>query len=142
MEYTRTAHNVYHCRYHLVMATKYRRKIFNKGICNFLKERLKQVVEHYPQLRFIEVNHDVDHVHILVSIPPSMAVGSVVRIIKSNLSKDLKRKFAFLKEVYWGTDGIWSDGYFVSTTGIDESIIRRYIEFQGKEDSGQTKFDL
>ncbi len=54
----------------------------------------------------------------------------------------MKKKFAFLKEVYWGTDGIWSDGYFFSTVGINEKIIKNYIEMQGKEDLGQTEFVL
>ena len=69
-------------------------------------------------------------------------MGQVVRILKSNTSRDLKKKFPFLKEVYWGTDGIWSDGYFVSTVGVNEHIIKKYIENQGKEDSGQAQLVL
>ena len=69
-----------------------------------------------------------------------MSVGSVVRLIKSNTARRLKKKFAFLKQAYWGTDGIWSEGYFVSTTGINEETIRKYIEAQGKEDLGHIKF--
>ncbi len=46
------------------------------------------------------------------------------------------------KQVYYGTDGIWSDGYFVSTVGIDEEAIRKYIEFQGREDGGQAKLEF
>jgi len=68
-------------------------------------------------------------------------VGNAVRIIKTNIVKGLKQKFPFLKEVYWGTDGIWSDGYFVSTVGINEAIIRKYIENQAKEDSGQAMLE-
>jgi putative transposase len=68
-----------------------------------------------------------------------MSVGSVVRIVKTNTSRGLKQKFPFLKQVYWGTDGIWSEGYFASTVGVNEEIIKRYIEHQGKQDSGQAK---
>lgn len=75
----------------------------------------------------------------LVSIPPKMSVGQAVRILKSNTSRDLKKKFPFLKKVYWGTDGIWSDGYFVSTVEINEEVIEKYIENQGKADSGQAQ---
>ena len=71
-----------------------------------------------------------------------MSVGSAVRVIKSNISVKLKEKFPFLKKVYWGTDGIWSDGYFVSTVGINERVIKRYIESQSEEDSGQVKLEL
>ena len=78
----------------------------------------------------------------LISIPPKMSVGSVVRLIKANTSRVIKEKFPFLKDVYWGTDGIWSEGYFVSTTGINEGIIRKYIDEQGKEDLGHSKLTI
>ena len=99
-------------------------------------------MEHYPLIRIKTVNHDKDHIHMLVSIPPTMAVGKVVGIIKQNTSVELKQKFPFLKKVYWGTDAVWSEGYFVSTVGIDEEVIKEYIENQGKKDAGQTKFEI
>lgn len=142
MKYRKQSHSVYCCEYHLVFSTKYRRKIFNDGIFSYMKERLNQVKEHYPELDILEINHDVDHIHILISIPPKMSVGQVVRILKSNSSRDLKKKFPFLKKVYWGTDGVWSDGYFVSTVGVTADIIRKYIEHQGEEDSGQAQLEL
>jgi len=142
MRYRKQHHCVYHCEYHLVFATKYRRKIFNDGIFVYMQERLKQIKDHYPELDIQEINHDIDHIHILTVIPPKMSVSTAVRIIKSNTSKDLKRKFSFLKDVYWGTDGIWSDGYFVSTVGVNEEVIKKYIEQQGKEDSGQAQLVL
>jgi putative transposase len=73
-----------------------------------------------------------------IQIPPTMSVGSVVRLIKSNTSRGIKKQFPFLKNVYWGTDGIWSDSYFVSTSGIPPEILQRYIEHQGRADEGQT----
>ena len=105
-------------------------------------ERLKEVKEHYPEIEILEIEHDVDHVHMLVSIPPKMNVGRVVGILKANTSRRLKEKFSFLKDVYWGTDGIWSDGYFVSTIGINKQIIQKYIQLQGEEDSGQAQLVL
>ena len=71
-----------------------------------------------------------------------MSVGSVVRIIKSNTSRDLKKVYPFLKKCYFGTDSIWSDGYFVSTVGVNEAVIQRYIEHQGREDMGQAWLEL
>lgn len=96
--------------------------------------------EHYPEIEVLEINHDVDHIHLLISIPPKLAVGKVVGIIKANTARILKNKFEYLKKVYWGNEGIWSDGYFVSTVGINEKQIREYIQKQGEEDLGQTKF--
>ena len=71
-----------------------------------------------------------------------MMVGKVIGIVKQNTSRELKQKFPFLKQVYLWTDAVWSEGYFVSTAGIDEAIIKAYIEDQGKKDAGQTKFEI
>ena len=142
MKLRKQSHCVYKCEYHLILATKYRRKIFNDGIFAYMLERLKEVKDHYPEIEVLEIEHDKDHVHMLVSIPPKMSVGKVVGIIKANTSRRLKEKFPFLKDVYWGTDGMWSDGYFVSTVGIHEQIIQKYIQHQGLEDSGQAQLVL
>jgi putative transposase len=142
MKFRKQSHCVYQCEYHLVLATKYRRKIFNEGIFAYMLARLKELKNHYPEIDILEINHDKDHVHMLVSIPPKMSVGKVVGIIKANTSRKLKEKFPMLKEVYWGTDGIWSDGYFVSTVGINERVIQKYIQHQGQEDSGQAQLVL
>lgn len=138
-EYIRADHCVYLCDYHIVLVTKYRRNVIaNKGIWSYLEQKLYEVTTHYPRLRIKEINHDINHVHILISIPPQSSVGSVVRLLKTNSSRNIKTKFTFLKNLYHGTDGMWSDGYFVSTVGVDEQTIKRYIEKQGKEDVGQT----
>ena len=126
----------------MVLVTKYRQKVFNEGVFAYFEERLKEINKHYPEIIYERINHDKDHVHFVVSIPPKMSVGSVVRITKANTSKVMKDKFPFLKEIYWGTDGIWSDGYFVSTVGLNEETIKRYVENQGKEDTGQAMLDF
>jgi len=142
MELIRLSHCVYNCDYHIVMVTKYRKKVFNAGIFAYLTLKLAEITEHYPLIRFKHMNHDQDHIHLLVSLPPTMNVGKVVGIVKQNTASELKQKFPFLKSIYWGTEAVWSEGYFVSTVGINETVIKRYIEEQGKKDSGQTKFEL
>ncbi|MCA9376363.1 IS200/IS605 family transposase [Candidatus Nomurabacteria bacterium] len=141
MKLTRIAHCVYHCEYHIVLVTKYRRKVFNNGVFAYVESKLAEFCKYYPQVSIEEVNHDEDHIHLLVSIPPTMRVGKVVGLLKSNTAVGLKQKFPFLKQVYWGTDSIWSEGYFVTTVGANESVIRKYIIRQGQEDSGQTLFE-
>jgi len=108
----------------------------------FLEDILKRIKEYYPEIDVLEINHDEDHIHLLVSIPPKLSVGSVVRIIKANTVRTLKKKFDYLSKVYWGTDGIWSEGYFASTVGVDEEQIRKYIQQQTEEDSGQAKLEI
>ena len=90
----------------------------------------------------VEANTEADHLHVLVSIPPKMSVSDFVRILKSNTANGLKKRFEFLEKVYWGTESIWSIGFFVSTIGVNESVIRKYIEMQEKEDTGQAKLEL
>ena len=87
MEITYLSHCVYHCDYHLVIVTKYRRKIFNQGVFEYFDQKLEEITSHYPQIKFKEVNHDTDHIHFLISIPPTMGVGKVVGIIKQNTAK-------------------------------------------------------
>lgn len=142
MEFRKQSNCIYCCEYHIVLVTKYRRKIFNDGIYKYMNERLKALKKYHPEIDILEINHDEDHLHILVSIPPKMSVGSVVRVLKSNTARDLKKKFEFLREVYWGTESIWLGGYFVSTIGVNEKVIRKYIEKQGQEDAGQAKLEL
>ena len=140
MKFTSLSHCVYHCNYHVVIVTKYRKKVFNEGIFAYFDTKLAEITEHYPTIKFIKVNHDKDHIHLLISIPPTMSVGKVIGIIKQNTARNLKQKFPFLKQVYWGTDGVWSESYFVTTVGINEAIIQKYIENQGKKETGQTLF--
>ena len=136
------SHCVYQCDYHIVIVTKYRKKIFNEGIFEYFRIKLAEITEHYPLIQFKVINHDQDHLHMLISIPPTMSVGKAVGIIKQNTARQLKHKFSFLKLVYWGTDAVWSEGYFVSTVGINNKMITTYIESQGQKDAGQTKFEV
>ena len=142
MEYDKQAHCVYYIRYHIVISTKYRRKVINDGVREYLLKQMQEIRKHYPEIRFEKVSGDRDHVHILVSVPPKTSVSQFVNIFKVNVARGLKDKFAFLKKVYWGSESIWSTGYFVSTVGINESVIRKYIEHQSKEDTGRAKLEL
>ena len=140
--YRHKSHCVFLCDYHLVFPTKYRSKIINAGVKAFIVARIETITEHYPEIQFKTVNTDKDHIHLLVSSPPQWSVGKVVGIIKQNTARGMKAELPFLKEVYWGTDNIWSERYFVSTVGINEATIRRYIEQQGQADAGQNNLKL
>jgi putative transposase len=142
MDYKKQGHCVYYCRYHLVMATKYRRKILKAGFGEYLKNAIIGMGKQIPEIAIDAVNTDVDHVHILLSVPPKLSVSEVVKILKAKTGLRMREKFPFLDKVYWGQEGIWSRGYFVSTVGINESTIRKYIEMQGKEDSGQALLEF
>ena len=138
----KSGHTAYKTQYHIVWVTKYRRKILNKGVGEYLQSKLLEVGKYYPDWKYKEIGIDKDYVHLHMVIPPKYAVSKVVETIKKNTSVELKKQFAFLKNVYWGTDAVWSPGFFVSTVGINEEIIRKYVEMQGKEDAGQAELEF
>ena len=142
MDYKKQGHSVYYIRYHLVIATKYRRKILKDGFGEYLRKLVVGIGMQIPEIEIIEINMDKDHVRMLLSIPPKLSVSEVVKEIKAKTGLYMRRKFPFLDKVYWGKGGIWSRGYFVSTVGISEATIRKYIEMQGKEDSGQALLEF
>jgi putative transposase len=101
IQFKKQAHCVYYCKYHIVFVTKYRRKVFRpKGIYEYFEKLLKKVRSHYPDIVVEESKHDMDHVHMLVSIPPRMSVSEVVRIIKCNTGKELHEKFEYIQKIY------------------------------------------
>ena len=143
MKYRRQSNCIYYCNYHIVIVTKYRKKIINDGVFAYIKNKMKDIEGHYPEVYIKRMNHDKDHIHLLVSIPPKRSVGWYVRIVKANTARDMRKNFKFIREAYWGTGSVWSGGYFVSTvSNISEEVVKRYILLQGKEDSAQAKLEL
>ena len=139
METRRQAHCAYRCEYHIVWIPRYRYEILVEGVKEYLMIKMDEVRKHYPEIEYIERNVQPEHVHIVVSFPPKFSIAQVVQIIKSNTGKALWEKFEFLRKRYYGRGGIWSVGYFVSTVGLDEEMIKKYVRYQEKEDLGQAK---
>ena len=141
-EYNKLGHCVYYAKYHLVFCTKYRKKILKHGLGAYVLATMKRVNRKYPEVEIIEANTDIDHVHLFLSIPPKYPVSNVVGYIKGTSARAMRRKFNFLSHIYYGHDGIWSPGYFLSTVGVNEDTIRNYVKHQGEQDSGQAKLEL
>ena len=95
-----------------------------------------------PGCEIVSYNMQVDHIHMVIIIPPKYSVSEVVGRLKGQTASGLRKKFGWLKEVYWKENIVWSPGYFVSTVGIEEEKILKYVEWQGRQDSGQTKFEF
>jgi putative transposase len=142
MQYRRQSHAVYYTRYHLVFSTKFRRKLLKAGIGRYFTYLVRGLERQHPELQILEVNTDEDHVHILLSLAPKVSIATAVKTIKANTARQLKAKFPFLVTGYFDQQTIWSIGYFVSTVGINEATIKKYIELQGQEDSGQAELVL
>ena len=142
MEIRRQAHCVYRCMYHVVWIPRYRFKVLVNGVDQYLLLKLDEVRKRYPEIEYIERNIQPDHIHMVLSFPPKYSIVKIVQLMKSNTGKALKEKFPYIKKRYWGRGGMWSVGYFVSTVGLDEQMIRRYVKHQGEEDLGQAKLAL
>ena len=90
------------------MSTKYRKRILRWGLYSYLQYQLKTFVRKHPEIEIDEVNHDKDHIHLLISVPPKLSISEVVRFLKCNTSREIRKKYKFLDKVYFGSDGIWS----------------------------------
>ena len=141
-KYNRQAHAAYYTRYHIIWIPRFRRKILVAGVAAYVKIKVQEITQYYPDIYFFEINPQSDHVHILLSIPPKYSISKVVNILKSNTSHALWNKFPFLKKVYWDEGSVWATGYFVSTVGVSEATIRNYIHYQSREEAGQAKLEL
>ena len=95
-----------------------------------------------PGVEIQELNIQKEHVHLMMVIPPRYAVSEVVGRLKGKTSSIFRARYRLFKNVYKEQEVMWSPGYFVSTIGIDENIIRNYIKYQESLDTGQMKFDL
>jgi putative transposase len=137
MKFRKSAHAIYKTEYHIVWIPRYRRKIFVKGVKEYTEKILSHIPELNPDIEVVKINVQIDHVHMVVVIPPKYTVAHVVQYIKSQSAKALKAKFPFLKELYIAREGIWSRGYCVSCIGLNEKEILAYVEHQEKEDKGQ-----
>lgn len=128
-------HSVYQVSYHLVWGTKYRRKVIKHYVKTELIKSIYSALKRHPDWYLYKINTGDDHVHLLLEFPPSHSIAAVVQDIKSCTSSHLRKKFKFIDEIY-NHSGLWSVGYFVSTAGLNEDEIKRYIERQGDYDRG------
>ena len=142
MEIYKSSHSVYRLQYHVVWVCKYRRRILNPGLCGYIRQLMPKLLKSIPGVKLESIGFDLDHLHMLMVIPPKYSIAEVMSRLKSQSTSEMRRKFAWLAKVYWKETVIWSPGYFVSSVGIDEDTIRRYVEHQGQEDSGQLQLEL
>lgn len=142
MEVVKTAHSVYCLQYHVVWVCKYRRRVLNPGIRSYFRRLLPKLLRRMPGVELKSIGFDEDHLHMVMVIPPKYSIASVMGRLKSQSASALRKAHPWLKKVYWKENIVWSPGYFVSSVGIDEETIKRYVEHQGNQDSGQLRMKL
>ena len=139
----RTSHSVYDTSYHLVWCPKYRKKIFERAeVRERAEQMIREICEAYD-IEILEMELMEEHIHLLVSFPPSRSIGEVVRIIKSNSGRGLFREFPGLKKRLWGGE-LWEDGYFARIVGdrMTRDVIARYIEHHRDLEQGPAQLAL
>ena len=126
------AHTRWECKYHIVWIAKYRRKKLFGEIRGELGPMLRELAQH-KQSEILEGTMLVDHVHMLITIRPKYAVSQVIGYLKGKSAIHIARTFGGRQKNFTG-EHFWARGYYVSTVGIDEAVIRRYIQQQEDED--------
>ena len=142
MENRLSGHSVYRTEYHVVWIPKYRRRILNSGVKEYLNKLWVKILKGIPGVEIVEQNIQVDHIHTIMIIPPKYSVSDVIGRIKGQSASKLRKKFTWLEKVYWNENIVWSPGYFVSTIGMNEDQIIKYVKWQESQDSGQAKLVL
>ena len=133
-------HTRWECKYHIVFIPKYRKKAIFGQIRQDLGEIFRKLAEQKEST--IEEGHIMtDHVHMMISIPPKYAVSQVVGFIKGKSAIHIARTYAGRKRNYVGQH-FWARGYFASTVGRDEKVIREYIKHQESEDRRVDQLNL
>jgi len=139
-DYRSLSHTKWDCKYHVVFIPKYRKK----RIFGAIRKRLGQVLRKLAEQREsrIEEGHLMpDHVHMMIAIPPKYSVAQVIGFIKGKSAIHIAREFAGKKRNFVGQH-FWARGYFVTTVGRDEAVIREYIRTQEREDRRQEQLRL
>ena len=133
---------LWHCQYHLIWVPKYRFRVLSGAV----KEEVESTIKLYVSklgCQIVELNVQIDHVHLLAKIPPKVSISTLMGTVKGKAAMRVFTKFPGLKvKPYWGNH-FWADGYCVDTVGIDADMIRKYVKYQeNKEKRYVQKLDV
>ena len=131
-EYQSLAHTRWDCKYHIVFIPKGRKKVIFGSIRKYLGEMLHELAGQ-KECKIVEGHLMRDHIHMCISIPPKYSVSYIVGFIKGKSAIGIARRFAGRSKNFTG-ENFWARGYFVSTVGLDEEMVRAYIRHQEAED--------
>ena len=136
MELDTNAHSVFSLHYHLILVTKYRRKVFDDDVSNRARELFEAIAPNY-KIEVLEWNHDQDHVHVLFKAQPKTELSKFVNAYKSASSRVLKKEYPSIKEHLW-KEMFWSRSFCLlssdlSSGGAPIEVIKQYIEEQGQK---------
>jgi len=132
-KYKKLTHAVYYCVYHLVWVPKYRYRVLDGAIKEMLEKDIRGLSE-WLGCEVKELSIQMDHVHAIVSIVPKVSVSEYMGTIKGKTAIKIFKSYPVVRDKpYWGNH-FWARGYMVSTVGVDEETIRKYVKYQEKEE--------
>lgn len=129
MKYKLLSHSIWLCTYHIVFCPKYRFKLLDGKTEVIVRNELYRLCGQKDQVYIEEINIQVDHVHMILSLPPKYAVSDIMGYLKGKTAIKLLNTVPGLRKRYWGSH-LWSRGYCVSTVGLNEEQIRKYVKWQ------------
>ncbi|RLD60264.1 MAG: IS200/IS605 family transposase [Bacteroidetes bacterium] len=132
-KYKKLSHVIYKCDYHIVWVPKYRLRILKGEIKDLIEQDIRMLCE-WRSSEVMELNIQEDHIHLVVSVPPKVSISKLMGTLKGKIAIKLFKSYPLLKKKpYWGNH-FWARGYFVSTVGVDEEMIRKYVKYQEEEE--------
>ena len=136
----RLTHSVWDCKYHIVWIPKYRKKKLYGEIAKSLGKIFHELAKQ-RESRIVEGSICPDHIHMLIEIPPKYSVSAVVGYIKGKSAIAIARSYLGKRQNFTGQN-FWARGYYVSTVGRDETLIKKYIQEQEKEDKRLDQLEI
>lgn len=127
--FRKLSQTIWHCQYHIVWVPKYRYRVLTGEVAQEV-EKLIRAFSHQMKCEIIELNVQIDHVHLLVMIPPKISISDYMGAIKGRTAIRILNQFKKLRQKrYWGNH-FWAKGYCVDTVGLDSEMIRKYVKYQ------------
>ena len=139
--FEKLTHVIWHCQYHIVWVPKYRFRVLKGPIAREVFN-CTQVYSSRLGCQVVELNVQIDHVHLLVKVPPKVSISQLMGVVKGKSALRVFTRFPYLKQKpYWGNH-FWAKGYCVDTVGVDAEMIRRYVKYQEKQEQRQVQMNL
>ena len=127
------SHTLYECKYHLVFCPKYRYRVLEGEIGDFVKNQVYSLSRQRELVNVMEINVQPDHIHTVMSIPPKYSVSEIMGYVKGKISLNMFHRYEKFGKRFWGRH-LWSRGYCVSTVGLNEEEIRKYVRWQENQE--------